>query len=201
MKMYVIRHGQSEANKNGMHAGWGPVPLTELGRSQAVEAGRKLTGLAAQQYAGDTPFAFDQVYVSDILRTRQTAQLALPGYAYRLDERIREFSSGSLVGRRVEECKATLGEPYLRALRERDYTAYGGENGEMVKRRVDSFLKDMELQEAAGMKSVAVVSHEGAILYMLYYVLQCRFPESSVGIGNCSITTLECIGGKWRLCL
>ena len=190
MKMYVIRHGQSEANKNGLHAGWGPAPLTELGRSQAVEAGRKLTGLAMQQ-----------VYVSDILRARQTAQLALPGYEYRLDERIREFSSGSLVGRRVEECKATLGEPYLRALRERDYTAYGGENGEMVERRVDSFMKDMELQEAAGTENIAVVSHEGAILYMLYYVLQCRFPESSVRIGNCSVTRLECTGGKWHLCL
>ena len=190
MKMYVLRHGESEANKNDEHAGWGPVPLTELGRSQAAAAGRLLDGIA-----------FDKVYVSDIVRTRQTAQEALLGYEFKLDGRIREFNSGSLVGRKVAECEASLGEPYLRARREKDYTAYGGENAEMVQRRVDSFMKDMELEEAAGTECIAVVSHEGAILSMLYYVFQCRLPEKSVLIGNCSVTKLECVHGEWRLCI
>lgn len=188
MKLYVLRHGQSEANRYDQHAGWGPAPLTEEGRGQAAEAGRRLSGIA-----------FEKVYVSDILRTRQTAQLALPGYEYRLDERIREFNSGSLVGKSVAECKRRLGEPYLRALRERDYTAYGGENAEMVQRRVDSFMKDMELEEAAGAERIAAVSHEGAILSMLYYVFQCRLPRGSLLIDNCSVTELECLKGKWRL--
>ena len=35
MRIYVIRHGQSEANLVVAHAGWNQVPLTEKGVAQA----------------------------------------------------------------------------------------------------------------------------------------------------------------------
>ncbi|MBO4297611.1 MAG: histidine phosphatase family protein, partial [Clostridia bacterium] len=30
MEVYLIRHGESEANAGGVHSGWMPVSLTEL---------------------------------------------------------------------------------------------------------------------------------------------------------------------------
>ncbi len=188
MEIYVVRHGQSEAMVNGAHAGWGPTPLSPLGMEQAETAGRQLDGIP-----------FDKVYVSDLLRTRQTAERVFPGHAYILEPRVREFSSGELVGRRVAECKAEMGEPYIRALRENDYTAYGGENEDMVASRVQSFLGDLEKDEADGCRRVAVVCHEGAIRHILYEVLQCRFSKQRIRTDCCCIVRLECLNGNWKL--
>lgn len=42
-KYYFTRHGQSVANVEHISAGWSDVPLTELGRSQALETEMKYT--------------------------------------------------------------------------------------------------------------------------------------------------------------
>ena len=41
MRIYVLRHGQSETNVQAAHAGWSQVPLTEKGLAQASAAGQK----------------------------------------------------------------------------------------------------------------------------------------------------------------
>src|SRR5260221_14456483 len=43
-EIYLIRHGETEWARDGRHTGRTDVRLTELGRSQAVAAGRKITG-------------------------------------------------------------------------------------------------------------------------------------------------------------
>ena len=46
MKLYVIRHGQSEANAKGFHSGQLQVPLTERGEADARRAGELISGIA-----------------------------------------------------------------------------------------------------------------------------------------------------------
>ena len=36
MKLYRIRHGESESNASDTHSGWSPVDLTPKGREQAL---------------------------------------------------------------------------------------------------------------------------------------------------------------------
>lgn len=74
MELYAIRHGQSAANAVQAHAGWAQVPLTELGREQAAKTGELLKGME-----------FDRVIVSDLLRAKETAQIALPGRNFEQD--------------------------------------------------------------------------------------------------------------------
>ena len=62
MKLYLIRHGQSVANRDHLAAGWGEFPLTEAGVMQAKKLGERLR---------EQP-PFDKIYVSDLVRTRQT---------------------------------------------------------------------------------------------------------------------------------
>lgn len=188
MEVYIVRHGQSEAMVKKAHAGWGQTPLSPLGFKQAEDAGRKLAGTV-----------FDKVYVSDLLRTRQTAERVFPGYDHILEPRVREFSSGTLVGRTIAECRESLGDPYVRALNENDYTAYGGENEDMVTLRIRSFLKTLEQDENSGCQRVAVVCHEGAIRHMLYEVLQCSFSKRRIQTDCCCIVRLECREGKWKV--
>ena len=45
MKAWVIRHGESEANQNGLLTGWLDAPLTEKGREEAALVRQLLDGV------------------------------------------------------------------------------------------------------------------------------------------------------------
>lgn len=192
MELYVIRHGESEANAKGMHAGWSDVGLSERGCVQALKTRKELAGMH-----------FERVYVSDLMRTRQTASLALPGYDFILDARIREFSSGTLAGQLIKDCRQKLGAPYEYSLVYNDYTPYGGENEHMVTLRIESFFKELERQEHTWPHpcKIAAVTHEGAVRHMIYYVLQSRFLKEHVMINNCSVIKFLYSSGVWQLML
>ena len=44
MKVWVVRHGESETNRDGLWTGWLDVELTEKGREDAAKAGKILAG-------------------------------------------------------------------------------------------------------------------------------------------------------------
>lgn len=62
----LLRHGESVANAENWLAGHIDTPLTDLGRAQAVAAGRTLAG-----------WPIKQVLSSDLSRARDTARIAL----------------------------------------------------------------------------------------------------------------------------
>ncbi len=68
MKIYLVRHGQSEGNVRSLCYGSTDLPLTPLGREQARLVGKKLK---------DVPLA--HCYVSPLSRARDTAALVLEG--------------------------------------------------------------------------------------------------------------------------
>ena len=68
MKLYMVRHGQSETNLSRCFTGWSQVNLTEQGIADAKRAGEYLKGIS-----------FDRIYSSDLIRAVQTAQNAIPG--------------------------------------------------------------------------------------------------------------------------
>ena len=186
MRIYVIRHGQSEANLKTAHAGWSQVPLTEKGIAQAQAVQPRLRELC-----------FDKVIVSDLLRARQTAENALPDYDYTYDWRIREIGVGQLEGELVSDCEAKLGESYIRNRQNRDFTAYGGENLEMMQARIAAFMDDLTKESEDA--QIAVVCHEGAIFCMVCHVLQCQ-PTRLAGLAdNCSISVFTYKSGQWIL--
>lgn len=42
MKVYIVRHGESETNEKGLFTGWLDVNLTDLGKIQAQRVGELL---------------------------------------------------------------------------------------------------------------------------------------------------------------
>ena len=68
MKLYVTRHGETAWNKENKVCGRTDLPLTEKGREQAKETGKKLSGVH-----------FDRVVCSPMLRARETAALICEG--------------------------------------------------------------------------------------------------------------------------
>lgn len=186
MELYAIRHGQSAANAIQAHAGWAQVPLTELGREQAAKTGELLKGLE-----------FERIIVSDLLRARETAQIALPGRNFEQDPRLRETNVGSLQGRRVVELTAELGEEYVRRRVARDYRVYGGEDTRAHYDRVAEFMKDLE--SAPDDARIAAVCHEGTIMAMLCYVLHTDIPRNIIHVANCAVCAFRYKNGTWEL--
>ncbi len=83
--IYLVRHGQSLANITGVMGG--DEPLSDLGREQALNLGKKLKNVD-----------FSVVFSSDKLRARQTAELIIKGKNLEIQTHkgLKERSFGSL---------------------------------------------------------------------------------------------------------
>lgn len=65
MKIYLVRHGQNEDNANGVLNGHRDLPLTDLGRTQAMESARLILNLDLR---------FDVVYSSPLSRALEPSR-------------------------------------------------------------------------------------------------------------------------------
>jgi broad specificity phosphatase PhoE len=123
-RAWLVRHGETEWAREGRHTSRTDVPLTELGRSQAVAAGRKLAG---------TPFVL--VLASPRERARETARIAGFGDRVEVDDDLREWDYGDDEGRTTAEIR--MDRP--------DWTIFrdgprGGETIEQVAARADRVI-------------------------------------------------------------
>jgi uncharacterized phosphatase len=92
MKLYFLRHGQSQANLDGLYAAQNETPLTELGRQQATQA-----GLGAMNLGIEVIISSPQSRAHDTARI-VSGQIQYPEDAILLDSELREVSVGNLVG-------------------------------------------------------------------------------------------------------
>ena len=91
-RLWLTRHGQSQANATKVNIGSGESPLTEDGRKQAREAGRLLAKHVS---------TFSQVVCSSLQRTQQSAEeistvMPLPR-PFRIEKAIGERFCGALL--------------------------------------------------------------------------------------------------------
>ncbi|HEX8026360.1 MAG TPA: histidine phosphatase family protein [Candidatus Limnocylindrales bacterium] len=94
-RAWLVRHGETEWARDGKHTSRTDVPLTDLGRSQAVAAGRKLAGAT-----------FAEVLSSPRKRALDTARIAGFGSRVALDDDLVEWDYGSDEGRTTPEIRA-----------------------------------------------------------------------------------------------
>ena len=182
MKLFLIRHGQSEANVNLCYAGQSDSPLTDLGRKQAETIRPILENIP-----------FDRVYSSDLSRAMDTQKLALPGCDAVTTPLLREFAVGSLSGKPFIKLES---DPALVSVRKRDYTPFGGENADMVYDRMRQFLS---MLEANPCENVAAFVHNGIMLTMLRVAIGTDFDYGATRSGNCAIHVFDDDGKTWRL--
>lgn len=181
----MIRHGQSTANAQHLHAGWAQIPLTEQGMAQAHIAGRLLNGIQ-----------FDRIYVSDLLRAQQTLAAALPGAESITASLLREINVGDLAGKTADECLKIYGERYLDDKAARNFVPYGGEDGAMHLDRIRRFAVRLE-QDV--LSNVAAFCHEGSIRCMLDLVMGQRHCRKDYPLDNGSVSIFEFTDGRWIL--
>lgn len=152
--VYLLRHGESEWNVDGLMQGQADPPLTEKGVLQARRA---------QEFIAN--MKFDRVVSSDLDRARQTA--ALVGFENAIQDPVwREINTGEWQGRKLEDL--TSQERSLhQQWRTGDYTPQGGESWATFIQRVASGMASLN-REA---DRVLVVCHAGVIRAALSSVL------------------------------
>ena len=185
MKLYFIRHGQSEANIRGTHAGWGDFPLTEQGRLDAQRAKKSLSGIK-----------FDKVYSSDLSRAIETQKIALPDNVGEQTAILREINVGTLSGMPFEEARQKLGEEYSENRRNFAFDNYGGESYADFCLRVREFFS---MTESSPCENVAAFCHGGFINTALDIVAGASLDRDIFKCGNCSVSVFEYKDGKWSL--
>jgi phosphomannomutase len=94
LRLYLIRHGETEWSRSGRHTGLTDVPLTAGGEADARELGKVLQGV---------PFA--HVFTSPRQRARRTCELVDLGPSVQLEADLAEWDYGDYEGRRTADIR------------------------------------------------------------------------------------------------
>ena len=198
LTLYLIRHGQSQANTAvNLIVGGRDVstPLTAKGEAQALAVGRRLARDGLR---------FDCVYASHAMRARRTAELAcrelgIPAEAVQIEPRVVEFSQGSLELRPREEVYRHDGAVMRGIDNERMFfrppgVSPDGDRGESqydCELRFKAFVDELQAAQL-GPLTVAVFSHGIAIRSFVRGLIGADVDYTVHSeTDNCSVTILE----------
>lgn len=151
--LYLIRHGETDWNKQGRYQGHSDIPLNSQGREQAHDAMNRL-------HCG----AVDAIYSSDLCRATETAEIIASKWSIdvQCDARLREIQQGVWEGMVFEEINARYGDT-VAARRTSPLTVSppGGETLAEVRERVLECVEEIVQRHAGG--QVVIVSHGVAL--------------------------------------
>lgn len=178
--IYVIRHGETDWNKNHRFQGQTDIKLNETGREQAI----KLRPLMQQ-------LQIESVYASTLSRAIETAELATQELKLTIqkDDRLRETNIGEAEGVTLDELIARFGEESLlkwRSYDERllDFSFPQGETKrQMMFRARQAFL---EIVQNSNRNSVAIFTH-GMLMRALTYIFGEGLPWDPQHFSNGSV--------------
>ena len=152
--IYLIRHGETQANRDGLFRGRGEVPLSAAGLKQAGE----LRALFAAQ-------PVQRLFSSPLQRALQTAAACFPGRTVESHELVNNIDLGSWSGRRKKEIAGEEPELWRQWLEDPEHMTFpGGESLAALKGRARAFNR---LMAGLGEESIAVVSHRSVLKALL----------------------------------
>lgn len=149
VKLYIIRHAESQWNPIGRYQGLLDPELSDRGLQQAERLGEHFRAID-----------LDAIYSSPLKRTMQTAfQVARRKELEVIkEERVREIDHGVWSGLLVQEVQERFPEQFRQWLEEPHMVSFeGGESLRDVHLRVSSFIEEIRRRHWG--QSVAIVSH------------------------------------------
>jgi broad specificity phosphatase PhoE len=157
--LYFMRHGETDWNAQARLQGQHDIPLNDIGRAQAAEAGRKLAIVLTKP--DSLPWQ-----VSPLGRTRETAEIArkaigLPPKRYNLDDRLKELTFGDWEGKTWAELRSVdRNMVKARSADKWSYVPPRGESYAMLRDRIAGWLKSVH-------HDLVIVSHGGVARVLL----------------------------------
>lgn len=142
--IYIVRHGQTDWNKEGRYQGRVDIELNESGIKQAKQISEELKNIK-----------FDKIFSSPLKRTYKTAQIIRDENIIK-DERLIERCNGLLEGRLKSEI--------------REKFDFNDENNELeiesittFRNRINDFFNEITNHYKG--KDILVVTHAGVSIY------------------------------------
>ncbi len=186
--LLLVRHGETDWNRDGRWQGHSDTHLNDVGREQAARLAAELDGV-------------DVVYSSDLARARETAEIvaARLDLPVQLDARLRERSFGAWEGKTGPEIESE----FVAAHAEWRAGGPGADDAEPFAEfaaRVESFLADV--LERHPDETVLIVAHGGSIRVIharakgLDYVRDHRLIP---GVANCTVARYAARDGNLAL--
>ncbi len=182
MKLYTVRHGETQWNVENRICGRTDLPLTDKGVRQAEETAANLKGIH-----------IDLVLASPSLRARQTADVICGalGLSYERDSRLMEQDYG------IYEGGHRFAEEYLACKRNFFYNFETGESTAQLAHRVFGLVD--ELKEKYAGKSVLLVCHGGVcrMVHMYFHYLDnegfnaYRIPNAGVHFYDTEVMSVQ----------
>tara|TARA_B100000405_G_C16491431_1_gene340259 strand:+ start:27 stop:626 length:600 start_codon:yes stop_codon:yes gene_type:complete len=175
--LVLIRHGQSVWNAANRFTGWTDVDLSEVGVSEAEEAGRSLGS-----------HRIDVVHTSDLVRAQRTAEIIMSlnesseGYSTKFDWRLNERNYGSLQGLNKAETAEKFGAEQVHVWRRSfDVAPPDGESLEMTAERTIPYFEEEILPDLKAGKSVLVSAHGNSLRSIVMHIEEIS-PEEIVSL-------------------
>ena len=220
-KLILMRHGQSEWNKQNLFQGWVDIPLSSLGIQEALNAGKIIA---------DWPI--DVIFVSNLIRAQMSAMLAMSqhkgdrvpmivheekenfrGWFDIYNERAKEsvipvYSSwhlnermyGKIQGLNKQETVDLYGEHQVKIWRRSyDVAPPEGESLEMTASRTIPYFKEKVLPFFDMGKNVLVSAHGNSLRAIVMHLLNLSNEQIlNVEIATGSPMVFTCKNGIWN---
>ena len=192
MRLYIVRHGETNMNKGKFLQGQTDSELNEYGRE-----------LARKTRDGLAKVNFDMAFTSPLKRAKETAQIILGGRELVLKDelRIQEISFGEYEG-------LCFGKENFNVPDKDFYNFFnhpekysvpkGGESFEAVIERTGEFLKELFENSEYENKTILLSTHGCALKALLANIAGISV-EDFWGEGvhpNCAVTIVDVKGGK-----
>ncbi|MFV0260880.1 MAG: adenosylcobalamin/alpha-ribazole phosphatase [Kluyvera sp.] len=152
MKLWLVRHGETEANVAGLYSGHAPTPLTAKGQRQAERLGEMLHQVP-----------FDYALCSELERTQRTAQLLLGERDVPLaaNPLLNEMFFGDWEMRHHRDLQVEDKENYAAWCADWQHVApTNGEGFPAFSRRVAAFAEELAHYSY---QNLLIVSHQGVL--------------------------------------
>ena len=179
LTVYVVRHGQTDWNREGRIQGGTDNPLNATGREQAAAMGRTLSEVRV-----------DAVYVSSHQRARQTAEVFEGRAPIRPMDELRERFFGKFEG--ANDKDTAIVADWNKRRFTWDDAMEGGETLESQSRRAETALKAIRERHKDG-GTVVIVGHGGINPLLVSQLIGVPPQEgaSAINQGNDEIYRIE----------
>lgn len=189
--LLLVRHGETDWNREGRFQGHADTPLNEAGRAQAEQLAASLDGELVTA-----------VYTSPLARARETAEIvAAPlGLDPLPDARLKEIDVGSWTGLTMAEIENRFPEELRRWREEVHHGWLDGESYQELGTRVIAGVREIAERHAGG--TVLIVGHGGTLRVTLAHAAGVDMAEHRRRVpplANCSLHRIEVVAGRLRV--
>ncbi|TWT98757.1 histidine phosphatase family protein [Neorhodopirellula pilleata] len=160
LRLFFMRHGETEWSLSGQHTGRADIPLTANGEDEARRLGERLR-----------VYAFNHVLSSPLQRSWRTCELAGLSQDTKVEQDLIEWDDGDYEGRTSAEIHAT--RPEWNVFRD---GCLGGEMPDEISTRADRLIE--RLTKLDGNVALFSHSHFGRVLAVRWIGLAVEHAQS-----------------------